>query len=441
MQKFTFITLFFWSVVSFSQDWISGDPITFNKHWIIKAGVNVVDDSNKWKPFDFLSDQSTSAFSNPLALGIEHRFTNANSISLFGSLNKWKANEGIVDGVLLTEDRSYASVDLSYKFYFDQYFFNTSWLDIYLEAGAGLFFISESGPFTERKTKFSQNIGFGSIFWFTKTVGLNMQIINKFSREEQFTGNHVQYFAGLTLKLMKKDIDEDGVKNQDDLCPLVFGLIEFNGCPDTDQDGIEDKKDLCPNIAGKLDFNGCPDTDNDGISDADDKCPDKAGMRENKGCPLPELMVEAEVKPDVEPDVEPVAEPAVEQIVEAKPEVPTEEVLKTLDDYAKTILFDYSKALFKEETFKVLESIKDIIKTYPDAQFVIEGHTDNSGTHITNDRLSNARANAVRDYLISQGIEPERLTAIGYGKRRPKFSNATKGGRDQNRRVEVKLKK
>lgn len=429
MQKITLITLLFWSVVSFSQDWISGDPITFTKHWIIKVGVNAVDDSNKWKPFDFLSDQSTSAFSNPIALGVEHRFSNANSISLFGSLNKWKANEGIIDGVPLTEDRSYSSVDLSYKFYFDHYFFNASWLDIYLEGGAGLFFLSESGPFTERKSKFSQNLGFGSIFWFTKSIGLNMQVINKFSREEQYSGNHVQYFAGLTLKLMKKDFDEDGVKNKDDLCPAIFGLLEFNGCPDTDQDGVEDKKDLCPNIAGKLDFNGCPDTDNDGISDADDKCPEQAGMRENNGCPIPE------------PILEQIAEPTVEQIVETKPDAPTEEVLQTLNDYAKTILFDYSKSLFKEETYKVLESIKNIIKTYPDAHFIIEGHTDNLGTHITNDRLSKARANAVRDYLISQGIEPDRLTAIGYGERRPKFSNATKGGRDQNRRVEVKLKK
>ncbi|MBT8394804.1 MAG: OmpA family protein, partial [Bacteroidia bacterium] len=109
--------------------------------------------------------------------------------------------------------------------------------------------------------------------------------------------------------------------------------------------------------------------------------------------------------------------------------------------YARTILFDYSKSLFKQETYEVLQSISDIIKTYPEASFIIEGHTDSLGSHITNDRLSKARANAVRDYLISNGIAAERLTAIGYGERRPKFSNATKGGRDQNRRVEVKLKK
>lgn len=429
MQKITLIILVFWTSITFSQDRISGDPITFTKSWIIKAGVNAVDDSNKWKPFDFLSDQSSSAFSSPISIGVEHRFSNANSISLFGSLNKWKANEGIIDNEVLTEDRNYSSVDLSYKFYFDHYFFNASWLDIYLEAGAGLYFLSESGPFTERKTKFSQNIGFGSIFWFSNTFGLNLQVINKFSREEKYSGNHVQYFAGLTYRLYKKDFDQDGIKNKYDQCPMVPGISEFNGCPDSDGDGVEDSKDSCPSVAGAISTNGCPDTDNDGVIDSNDKCPNKAGSPDNYGCPIPKPV--EETKPEVE------TEP--EKVTETGP--PSEEVLESLNDYAKTILFDYSKALFKEKTYKVLQSITEIIKTYPDAHFIIEGHTDNLGSHITNDRLSNKRANAVRDYLISQGIEPERLTAIGYGERRPKFSNATKGGRDQNRRVEVKLKK
>ena len=425
MQKIAFITILFFSVFSFSQDRLTGDPITFTKHWIIKAGVNAVDDSREWKPFDFLNDESSSAFSNPIALGIEYRFANANSISLFGSLNKWKANEGLIDGVLLTEDRSYSSVDLSYKFYFDHFFLNANWLDIYIEGGLGLYFISADGPFTERESKLSQNLGFGSIIWFSKSVGLNLQIVNKFSREELYTGNHVQYFAGLTFKLMKKDFDEDGIKNKNDLCPSVYGIKQFNGCPDTDGDGVEDTKDSCPNIAGKTALNGCPDADNDGVSDSNDKCPEEVGTAENMGCPIPE--------PVIEPIIEPIQEPI--------PVVPSEEVLETLNEYAKTILFDYSKSLFKQETFTVLQAITSILKDYPESNFLIEGHTDSLGSHITNNRLSNARANAVKDYLISNGIDPERLTAIGYGEKRPKFSNATKGGRDQNRRVEVKLKK
>jgi outer membrane protein OmpA-like peptidoglycan-associated protein len=258
-----------------------------------------------------------------------------------------------------------------------------------------------------------------------------MQVINKFSREELYTGNHVQYFAGLTLKFMKKDFDNDGIKNKDDLCPTIFGLLEFNGCPDSDGDGVEDTKDSCPEIAGKRDLNGCPDADNDGVPDAEDECPDKAGMVYNKGCPIPKLITED--APGIQAEDKPV--------IQAYEVVPSQEVLKNLNDYAQTILFDYSKSLFKQETYSVLQAITNILKDYPESNFVIEGHTDNLGSHITNDRLSKARANAVRDYLISNGIDSARLTAIGYGERRPKFSNATKGGRDQNRRVEVKLKK
>lgn len=434
MKYLALFSFLFCSLFTFSQDRISGDPITFTKNWIIKAGVNAVDESRDWKPFDFTNEQSTSAFSNPLALGVEYRFANSNSISLFGSINKWKANEGIINGEVITEDRSFSAVDLSYKFYFDHFFFNVNWLDIYAEAGLGLFFISETGPFTERQTKLSQNLGFGSIIWFAKNVGFNLQVINKFSREENNTNNHVQYFAGLTLKLQKQDFDGDGVKNKEDLCPSVFGLLEFNGCPDSDNDGVQDTLDECPNQMGRVNLNGCPDSDNDGIVDSKDKCPDIGGSPDNGGCPYLQPQQNETV---TETDSEPVMQPTQP----VTPTEPSEKVIETLNEYAKTILFGYASSDFKEQTFEVLQSITEILKQFPNSIFIIEGHTDNSGSNLTNQRLSDRRANAVRDYLISQGISPDRLEAIGYGESRPKYSNLTKGGQEQNRRVEVKLKK
>lgn len=419
MQKITLVTLLFCSLLTFSQDHIIGDPVTFNKSWIIKIGVNAIDNSGKWKPFDFTSDESTSAFSNPLALGVERRFTNANSISLFGSINKWKANEGIVEGMLITEDKSFAAVDFSYKFYFEDYLFSANWLDLYLEAGAGLYFISESGPFSDKESGISQNLGAGSTVWFSKSIGLNLQIITKFSRKDRNTRSHVQYFAGLTFKLTKKDFDRDGIKNDDDLCPYVFGLQQFQGCPDTDGDSVVDALDSCPEEAGKAELSGCPDADNDGVTDANDKCPNLTGVVENEGCPMPEL----------EPEPEP------------EPVVPSEKVLAALNEYAETLLFDYAKASFKQETYTVLQAITAILNDYPESHFIIEGHTDSLGSKTTNQNLSNYRANAVRDYLISNGIDPSRLSAYGFGEDRPKYSNKTKGGREHNRRVEVILKK
>ena len=437
MKNLALFSFLLFSFLTYSQDRISGDPITFTKNWIIKAGVNAVDESRDWKPFDFTNDQSTSAFTNPIALGVEYRFANANAISLFGSLNKWKANEGIINGEVIPEDRSYSAVDLSYKFYFDHFFLNANWLDIYAEAGLGIFFISESGPFTERQTKLSQNLGFGSIIWFAKNVGLNLQVINKFSREENNTNNHVQYFAGITLRLPKQDFDGDGIINKNDLCPSVFGLLEFNGCPDSDNDGVQDTLDECPNLIGKVSLNGCPDSDNDGIVDSKDKCPDIGGSPDNDGCPYLQPQQSETIN-------EAVAEPIVQTEQPAQtvtPVEPSEEVIETLNEYAKTILFGYASSDFKEQTFEVLQSITEILKQFPDSIFIIEGHTDNSGSNLTNQRLSDRRANAVRDYLISQGISPNRLEAIGYGESRPKYSNSTKGGQEQNRRVEVKLKK
>lgn len=82
-----------------------------------------------------------------------------------------------------------------------------------------------------------------------------------------------------------KDSDEDGVRDDIDLCPQAKGLPELNGCPDTDGDGIPDYKDACPDVKGNKNMKGCPDADDDGIADIDDDCPNMPGTKSNKGCP------------------------------------------------------------------------------------------------------------------------------------------------------------
>ena len=88
----------------------------------------------------------------------------------------------------------------------------------------------------------------------------------------------------------------------------------------------------------------------------------------------------------------------------------------------------------------VLEAMTAIFKEYPKADFAIEGHTDSVGSESSNQLLSERRANAVRDYLIANGINADRLSAQGYGESNPIDSNKTRNGRQNNRRVEVKLK-
>ena len=115
--------------------------------------------------------------------------------------------------------------------------------------------------------------------------------------------------------------------------------------------------------------------------------------------------------------------------------------MKKLNDYAKTILFDTSKATFKAQTMPVLESITAILKEYSSAKFSIEGHTDSDGKDAANMTLSESRAAAVVTYLTQNGISADRLTSKGFGETTPIDSNKTKEGKANNRRVEVKLVK
>jgi outer membrane protein OmpA-like peptidoglycan-associated protein len=84
---------------------------------------------------------------------------------------------------------------------------------------------------------------------------------------------------------------------------------------------------------------------------------------------------------------------------------------------------------------------KAILKEYPSSKFSIEGHTDSDGSNEFNLRLSDSRALAVKKYLVEQGIDEFRLSAMGYGESKPIDTNNTKAGKANNRRVEVKLVK
>ena len=101
--------------------------------------------------------------------------------------------------------------------------------------------------------------------------------------------------------------------------------------------------------------------------------------------------------------------------------------------------FETGKADLKEESFKVIDELVAYLKRKEDERIELGGHTDNVGTAKSNQVLSEARANTVRDYLLSKGIDPNRVTAKGYGLTVPIASNKTADGRAQNRRTEVKI--
>ena len=101
------------------------------------------------------------------------------------------------------------------------------------------------------------------------------------------------------------------------------------------------------------------------------------------------------------------------------------------------ILFDTGKATLRPKAREVLSGIAGVLLVAPDYTISIEGHTDNAGRPQINQRLSERRAEAVRDYLVSVQISPAAIAARGYGESKPVASNQTSAGKQQNRRVEM----
>lgn len=139
-----------------------------------------------------------------------------------------------------------------------------------------------------------------------------------------------------------------------------------------------------------------------------------------------------------EPAPEPEPEPVV--MAEPEPEPEPEPGRAVLRQGAIVILesvnFETASADIEEMSFGLLDDVARIILEHDDIRLIrVEGHTDSVGRAESNLRLSQARAESVREYLISLGVEPERLEAIGYGQSQPVADNSTPEGRAENRRV------
>ncbi|MFT4804617.1 MAG: OOP family OmpA-OmpF porin [Psychroserpens sp.] len=429
-----------------------------NNPWKFTLGANAIDlypvgeDTPRGELFDefFNATDHWNMLPSLSSLSVSRYIESGFTFTAAGSINEIsKIGDSSAD------DLSYYALDGAVSYSFQDAIKKNGWLDPYLGVGGGYTWVDDIGAGTLNGT-------FGINFWFSENIGLTAQTSYKHAFED-YLPTHWQHTLGLAIKFGGKDTDGDGVYDKDDACPDVPGLEAFNGCPDSDNDGIEDSKDDCPNQAGLAEFNGCPDGDSDGIADKDDACPTVAGLKAlagcpdadadgvadkddscpnekgpsaNKGCPWPDTDGDGILDKDDKCPNE-----AGTVANNGCPEVmPTPEVVKALNTYARSILFETGKASFQKETDNILQAMVVIFKEYPQADFAIEGHTDSVGSKSTNEALSGRRANAVRDYLITKGINADRLTANGFGEEFPIASNKTRNGRKENRRVEVKLK-
>ena len=439
-----------------------------NNPWQITIGTNAVDafptnDGQLFSGGGMTSESILDEFFNATdhwnilpslsTISVSKYLKNGFSFGVAGSLNKidkWGDISSDPDVTNNVDDLSYYGIDGTIKYNF----LEDTTIDPFVGIGGGYTWIDEIGAGTLNGT-------LGLNIWFNENVGFTLQSSYKHAFED-YLDTHIQHSAGLSIRFGGTDTDGDGIYDKDDACPDVAGLEAFNGCPDTDGDGIEDSKDSCPNEAGTAEFNGCPDSDGDGVADKDDNCPSVAGLKAlagcpdadgdgvtdaddkcvdvagpaaNKGCPWPDtdgdgVLDKDDKCPKVKGTVANSGCPEVSKAVQA-----------TLNEYAKTILFDTGRSTIKSQSAAVLKDIIAILKEYPTAKFTVEGHTDSTGSAKLNQRLSDSRANSVKEYLTSHGIDAFRLSALGYGKDRPIDTNKTRAGRANNRRVEINLAK
>lgn len=175
---------------------------------------------------------------------------------------------------------------------------------------------------------------------------------------------------------------------------------------DIDGDGIPDDEDECPYIKGSDATKGCPDSDGDGILDHKDQCPMEFGVAELNGCPAKSSTADKS------------------------------QLIKQF----RNIEFETGKAIVRTpDIYDIIEYAIDVMYQYPNSTIILTGHTDSEGDELHNMKLSEARVNTVKRYLTGQGVSDKRIKAVFYGETMPLMENSTEYGQARNRRVEINI--
>ncbi len=118
-----------------------------------------------------------------------------------------------------------------------------------------------------------------------------------------------------------------------------------------------------------------------------------------------------------------------------EPEAPVAQVVRVELD----VKFDFDKSVVKPNSYGDVKNLADFMAQYPATNVEVAGHTDSVGPDAYNQKLSQRRADAVKQVLVKDGVAPSRITSVGYGESRPVADNATEAGRAVNRRVEASV--
>jgi OOP family OmpA-OmpF porin len=288
-------------------------------------------------------------------------------------------------------------------------------IDLYLFGGLGYEYVSGS-----RK-------GFESQFFVQGGAGVLYPVNKNFSL--------VTEFKALQM------IDSSGSDEDNEFVVLVGASMPFHietRLPDADGDGVLNADDLCPNTPPGVRVNpdGCP-----------------VAVKTEKAAPKPKPEPTPEVVPAVETTITPV-EPLHEKVVKVSDE-DGDGVADSLDQCPNTpagfsvdkkgcgvkkrleVHFESNEAKLTADSMQKIKAFAAYLKRMPNVTVTIEGYTDSSGDMKQNMKLSQERALAVKKALISFGIKPNRITAVGKGPLNPIADNDTPQGRAKNRRIEA----
>lgn len=229
-------------------------------------------------------------------------------------------------------------------------------------------------------------------------------------------------YEEITLNLNPNKVDTD-----DDLLSDFEEVRIFNTyahLPDSDFDGVIDSEEIKNSTNPKN-----SDTDGDTIGDSEDECPNSPGPKEFKGCPQYEPIVETRIVKDtliIPMDTIFI----VKEAVENTPDSITKQIIKPFG-----INFMKNSAEILIESELILDDIaKWIIQN--DKKIEVQGHTDSDGDEYFNLELSTQRAISVKQYLIDQGVNPENITARGFGENHPIDLSESRKAKARNRRIE-----
>lgn len=234
------------------------------------------------------------------------------------------------------------------------------------------------------------------------------------------------------------DEDGDGVPDSRDNCPLTGQGTEVDeyGCPrDDDKDGVINNNDACPftELGVEVDARGCKidgDEDGDGVPDSIDQCPDTEEDTE-----VNEVGCTADSDGDGVPN-------DIDECLNTPEglEVDRRGCLIQQTITLSGVNFPFNTARLEPNAKRILDAVAKQFIDNPGMAAEVAGHTDWQGNEAYNQTLSELRAKAVVDYLVEQGANQDRLTAVGYGESQPIGDNQTEDGRNANRRVELQIK-